>query len=107
MNFLALLVLEVVDADLGIESPLGPFDEVFAQQALPLAGRAAGGETIQAGEHRVFRFALVVRRDRLLVGELRELRRLQLAALLPERSRRRTYRAATRRRSSRCSRGSK
>ena len=78
-NFFALLVLEVVDGELGVEPPLGPFDEVLAQEALPLAAGAAGREAIQAGQHRVLRLALVVGGDGPLVGQLDELRRLELA----------------------------
>ena len=95
------LFLRSSSVELGVEPPLGPFDEVLALEALLLAGRAAGREAIQAGEHRVFRFALVVRRDRPLVGQLDELGRLELARLLRARSRRRTCRAARRRPSAR------
>src|SRR6186997_2310624 len=47
LNLFALLVLQVVDAQLGVEPPLGPFDQVFAQETLPLAASAASGEAIQ------------------------------------------------------------
>ncbi len=41
-NFFALLVLQVVEAEFGIETPLGPLDEIFAIEALALAAGSLG-----------------------------------------------------------------
>ena len=65
------LFLRSSSVELGVEPPLGPLDEVLAQEALPLAAGAAGGEAVQAGEHRVLRFALVVGGDGPLVRPAR------------------------------------
>ena len=70
VNFFALLVLEVVDRELGVESPLGPLDQVLAQEALSLAAGTAGRETVQAGEYRVLRLAQIVRGNSPLMSEL-------------------------------------
>ncbi len=96
-NLFSLLVLDVFEVELGGEAAAGPFDQLFALEALLLAGSAVRSIAIEAGQHRVLRLALDVGPDRALVGERDELRRARASRLPRAKSRRRTCRGASRR----------